>query len=77
MMVGYLILRSTFLPRLAGALMMIAGFGWLTAFAPPRANSLAPYSMMPGAIGELTFILWLLVKGVNVQHWNEQASLGR
>ena len=75
--VGYLILRSTFLPRIVGALMVFAGLGWLTFLSPPLANSLAPFNMMPGGIGELTLTLWLIVKGVNVQRWNEQASLGR
>lgn len=74
LLVGYLILRSTFLPRIVGALMVCAGFGWLTFLWPPLANSLAPFNMMPGAIGELSLTLWLLVKGVNVQRWNEQAS---
>jgi len=72
--VGYLILRSTFLPRIIGTLMVIAGFGWLTFFWPPLAQSLAPFNMMPGGIGELSLTLWLLVKGVNVQRWNEQSS---
>jgi len=75
--VGYLILRSTFLPRIIGALMVVAGLGWLTFLSPPLANSLAPFNMMPGAIGELSLTLWLLVKGVNVQRWNEQASSAR
>lgn len=72
--VGYLIFKSTFLPRLIGALMVFAGLGWLTFLSPPLANSLAPYNMMPGAIGELSLTLWLLVKGVNVQRWKEQVS---
>ena len=72
--VGYLILRSTFLPRIIGALMVLAGFGWLTFLSPPFAQSLAPFNMMPGAIGELSLTLWLLVKGVNVQRWKEQSS---
>jgi hypothetical protein len=72
--VGYLILRSTFLPRLIGALMLFAGLGWLTFLSPPLANSLAPYNMMPGGIGELSLTLWLLIRGVNVQRWREQAS---
>jgi Domain of unknown function (DUF4386) len=72
--VGYLILRSTFLPRLIGALMVFAGVGWLTFLSPPLANSLAPYNMIPGGLGELTLTLWLLLRGVNVQRWEEQAS---
>lgn len=75
--IGYLIFRSTFLPRLVGVLMVFAGLGWLTFLSPPLANSLVPYNMLPGAIGELSLTLWLLVKGVNIQRWNEQASLGR
>ena len=82
--IGYLILRSTFLPRIIGALMVVAGLGWLTFLSPPLAQSLAPFNMLPGAVGELSLTLWLLVKGVNVQRWNEvatatlgQASLGR
>jgi hypothetical protein len=70
--VGYLIFRSTFMPRIIGVLMMFAGVGWLTFLSPPLANSLAPFNMMPGGIGELSLTLWLLVKGVNVQRWNEQ-----
>lgn len=74
--VGYLILRSTFLPRIIGALMVFAGVGWLTFLFPPLAKSLAPFNMMPGGIGELSLTLWLLVKGVNVQRWKEQAGKG-
>jgi hypothetical protein len=74
--IGYLILRSTFLPQIIGALMIIAGLGWLTFLSPPLAQSLAPFNVLPGAIGELSLTFWLIVKGVNVQRWNEQASLG-
>ena len=72
--VGFLIFRSTFLPRLIGVLMLFAGFGWLTFLWVPFANSLAPFNMLPGAFGELTLSLWLLVKGVNVLRWHEQAA---
>ena len=72
--VGYLIFRSSFLPRIIGALMMIAGFGWLTFLSPPLAQSLAPFNMLPGAVGELSLTFWLLAKGVNVQRWNETGA---
>ena len=70
--VGYLIFRSTFLPRIIGGLMVVAGVGWLTFLLPPLAHSFAPFNMLPGAIGELSLTLWLLIKGVNVQRWKEQ-----
>ena len=74
--IGYLILRATFLPQIIGALMVVAGLGWLTFLSPPLAQSLAPFNMIPGAIGELSLTFWLIAKGVNVQRWNEQASQG-
>lgn len=70
--VGYLVFRSTFMPRIIGVLMLMAGVGWLTFLLPPVAQSLAPFNMMPGAFGEVSLALWLLLKGVNVQRWNEQ-----
>jgi hypothetical protein len=72
LLVGCLILKSTFLPRLLGGLMVIAGLGWLTFLFPPLAKSLNPYIMMPGGIGEAALTLWLIVFGINVQRWQEQ-----
>jgi hypothetical protein len=60
---------ATFLPRILGVLMAFAGMGWLTFLSPPLANYLAP-----GILGEGALTLWLLVIGVNVQRWKEQAS---
>ena len=72
--VGLLILRSRFLPWMIGAVMVVAGFGWLTFLFPPLANSLAPFNMIPGGLGELSLTLWLLIRGVNAQRWHEQAT---
>jgi hypothetical protein len=72
--VGYLIFRSIFMPRIIGVLMLMAGVSWLTFLLPPVAQSLAPFNMMPGALGEVSLALWLIIKGVNVQRWNEQGS---
>ena len=74
LLIGYLIFKSTFLPRILGALMAFAGFGWLTFLWPPLAKYLSPYNLAPGIFGEGVLIVWLLVKGVNVQRWKEQAS---
>jgi hypothetical protein len=73
-LLGYLILKSTFLPRIIGALMALAGLGYLTLLAKPLADHLAPYNLLPAALGETSLMLWLLIVGVNVNRWNEQAS---
>jgi hypothetical protein len=74
LLIGYLIFRSTFLPRILGALMAFGGLGWLTFLSPPIASHLSPYNMFPGVLGEGALTLWLLVVGVNVAKWKEQAS---
>jgi hypothetical protein len=74
LLIGYLILRSTFLPRILGVLMALAGLGWLTFLSPPLADHLSPYIFAPGILGEGALTVWLLVIGVNVQRWKEQAS---
>ena len=73
--IGYLIFRSTFLPRFLGVLMVIAGLGWLTFLSPALANHLSRYVDVLGFVAELLLMLWLLVMGVNVQRWKEQASV--
>jgi len=74
LLIGCLILRSTFLPRILGALMAIAGLGWLTVLSPTLLNHLSQLVLPLGFVAELLLMLWLLVKGVNVQRWREQAS---
>ena len=73
LLIGYLIFRSTFLPRILGVLMMLAGVGWLI-FLSPLASHLIPYLKVLGFVAELSLCLWLLVKGVNVVRWTAQSS---
>ena len=77
LLIGYLILRSTFLPRFLGALMVLAGFGWLTFLYEPLADSLSPYVQALGIVAEALLMLWLLVKGVNDERWQQQAEKQR
>lgn len=74
LLIGYLILRSTFLPRFLAGLMFFASAGWLT-FASQRLTAyLSPYNFAPGIIGEGALTVWLLVAGVDPDRWLEQAS---
>jgi hypothetical protein len=73
LLIGYLIVRSTFMPWILGVLYALAGLGYLTLLSPPLAHALSPYNLAPAALGEPALMLWLLVIGVNAQRWQEQA----
>jgi hypothetical protein len=71
---GYLVFKSGFFPRILGILLIIAGFGYL-------ADSVIFY-LFPNLdvtislvtfIGEVIFMLWLLIMGVNVEEWEKRA----
>jgi Domain of unknown function (DUF4386) len=68
MLVGYLIVRSTYIPRIIGILLVIDGLGWVV-------DSVSPY-LLPNAklgflfltfFGELVFMLWLLIRGWTIK----------
>jgi hypothetical protein len=73
LLIGYLIFRSTFLPRILGVLMACAGFGWLL-FLSPLAIHLSTFLKVLGFLAELSLCLWLLIMGVNEPRWNEQST---
>ena len=77
--IGYLVARSTFLPRVLGILLGIGGTSYVIAsFAsfliPTFGPHLIPFIFPVALIGEGSLTLWLLVKGVNLQRWKDQAS---
>jgi hypothetical protein len=74
--IGYLIFRSTFLPRIIGVLEVLAGLGYLTLLWRPLSHYLYPYNLALAGPGEISLMLWLLVKGVDARKWKEAASAG-
>lgn len=74
-LIGFLIFRSTFLPRVLGVLLAISGLGWMIYLVPPLAIRLfIPYIAGASALGEIPLELWLIVMAVNAERWKEQAS---
>lgn len=71
LLIGYLVFRSGFLPRVLGVLMALGGLGWLTFAFPALAARVAPFNMLPGVLAESALTLWLLVVGVNALRWHE------
>jgi hypothetical protein len=76
---GYLTFTSGFLPKALGVLVAIAGACYLTNSAalilsPRAASILFPSILVPAFIGELSFAVWLTVKGVNLARWREMTE---
>jgi len=73
---GYLIYRSGYLPSALGAILMLAGLGFITrnflfVLAPSYASS---FLLMPAFLAVLSLTVWLLVKGVDVPKWEARAA---
>ena len=73
LLLGILILGSKFLPHVLGALMVLAGFGWLLFLIPAVARHFGMGIEILGVAAEGLLMLWLLAKGVNVMQWQKQA----
>lgn len=72
---GWLILRSSFLPKILGALMMLAGIVYeVHAFAVFLTLPEPPYVLFVGFVAEASLALWLLIRGVNEERWRSQTE---
>ena len=71
---GYLIIKSTFLPRFLGVIAVVSGLGWLTYAYPPLGSALFYYLIVLAMLGLLLTAGWLMVRGVDEQRWREQSG---
>ena len=70
-LLGYLVLRSSYIPGILGVLLLVSGFGYLL-------TSLRPYLFSHTSVdfakytfyGELVFMLWLLIRGWRIKELN-------
>ena len=77
-LIGSLIAWSTFLPRVIGALLVVAGTCYivdsLTYFVSPQfREQLFPFLLLPGFVAEGILAFWLLFRGLNSTKWHEAA----
>ncbi|HRK72537.1 MAG TPA: DUF4386 domain-containing protein [Micropepsaceae bacterium] len=74
--VGYLLLRSSFLPRALGVFMVIAGACYfansMLHFVAPELSSIV--LLLPVLLGEGSLTLWLIFAGLNEAKWRAQAE---
>ena len=72
---GFLILKSTYIPRFVGVLLIVASFGYLIdSFAHFLMSNYADFEAVfllivavPAIIAELALCLWLILKGAHLQ----------
>jgi hypothetical protein len=71
---GYLIFKSTFLPRWLGVMGMIAGLCWLLFLYPPLGRAAFGVTALYGLLDSVAIILWLTIRGVDEEKWRQQAG---
>jgi hypothetical protein len=75
---GLLVIRSGFIPRIIGVLLIVNCFGYvavsLTSLLLPSYTNVVSLAVLPALLGEFWIWLWLLIKGVKVQPLAATAS---
>ncbi|AXT50688.1 DUF4386 domain-containing protein [Aquimarina sp. BL5] len=73
---GYLVFKSSYLPKILGIFLMIGCFGYLINFIQgflfpgTEATLWTNPVLIITHISELLLMLWLLIMGINVKKWN-------
>jgi len=71
---GYLVFKSGFLPRILAVLLIMNGLAYLIdSYAALLVPDLKVNLVMFTGWVEVVFALWLLIRGVNVERWEQRA----
>lgn len=78
-LLGWLVYRSGFFPKIPGVLLMLAGIGYFAQsfgviIAPNLSDMLSTVVLVLAIPGELVFALWLLIKGIDEDKWYQRAQ---
>jgi len=74
---GFLVFKAGFLPKVLGVLLVIAGAGYVIDSATQLLSPCLPTIGLFTFVGEILFTLWLLIRGVNVERWQQVALHAR
>jgi Domain of unknown function (DUF4386) len=71
---GYLVFKSGFLPRILAILLIMNGLAYvIDSFSALLLPGLSVSAVMFTGWVEVVFALWLLIRGVNVERWQQRA----
>jgi Domain of unknown function (DUF4386) len=76
LLLGYLVYKSGYFPRILGVLVILAAFGYLidsfgNVLLPQYNEFYASTVVLMAIVGELSLTFWLLIKGVNLKQWKQ------
>lgn len=81
LVLGYLVMKSGYFPKVLGILLILGSLGYLfesTAELTMTNNvvisSIFAIFLAFAIIGELSFAIWLLVKGLRTEKWSQQRT---
>jgi hypothetical protein len=77
-LVGWLVYKSGFFPKILGVLLLLAGGGYFAEtfgllVNPDLSSSLEPLVVVLAIPGELLFALWLVIKRIDEDKWQQSA----
>ena len=77
-----MVIQSSYIPKIIGVLLVVSSLGYIIdSFANFLLPNYSDYEALfllivaiPAIIGELSLTFWLLLKGVNIKHWERRVA---